>query len=732
MKLLNEFYSEYKLTTDQEAAVKLLQEFLDGEDQVFLLKGYAGSGKTTLLIGLVRYLTANSRPFQLMAPTGRAAKIIRDKTEEEATTIHKGIYSFEDLEEIEESDNQNGSTFLYHFKLKIESNFLNKVYIVDEASMVSNQMSQGEFFRFGSGHLLDDIIYYVGFKKPEMNTKVIFVGDPAQLPPIGMNFSPALSEQYLKEKFSIQPRAIEMKEVKRQSSENGILLSASRIRKSLTSGYFNDFDISANGVDRFQIEHSAFFDTYFALPAPKKIITYQNKTATEFNKRIRQIKYGGNVILQQGDLVISGSNNYKADILNGEFAIATEIAPSLVHRTIQFKRKGGEVATVHLSWRYVKLIGEDKRLIEGYILNNFLESDEPYPQPDEMRALYVDFKNRNPKLKPRTPEFKDAIKNDLFFNCMLLKYGYAVTCHKAQGGEWERTIVIWDKGTGPNQLEEADTTSKNKSNPDFYRWAYTAITRASKKLYSLNPLRFDSYSNLNFIDPEIDIAFEELTGSSLQTVEILLDQKLEEELKRWNLFEASIQLQDHFIQAKYNLEGKGISITRWEKKGYEIWYFMQRETETCILKFWIDGKNEFKDKHAFIPSGTNSDSLLAEVNATLKKPTLIHVVRNTSATVLARLEFEIEVEEKYPFLKDIFEDLKLEFDKVNIQIDTLDHLSYKDRYTVSRSGETLTFDVEYNKKGFFGRVLILPRKTYPKSLLEQLKTTFLKLKNNGV
>jgi hypothetical protein len=732
MKLLKEHYSEYILTSDQSDAVSQIQDFLDNDDKVFLLKGYAGSGKTTLLLGLVRYLKASKRSFQLMAPTGRAAKIIRDKTEEEATTIHKGIYSFEDLEEIEENEKEKGSTFLYHFKLRVENDVRNKVYIIDEASMVSNHLSQGEFFRFGSGHLLNDLFVYSWINKPELNTKVIFVGDPAQLPPVGMNFSPALSELYLKEKFNLQPRAIELKEVKRQSSENGILHSASRIRKSLTSGYFNDFDVTANGVDRFELEYSSLFDTYFALPSPKQIITYKNKTATDFNKRIRQLKYGADVILQKGDLIISGSNNYKANILNGEFAIVSEVTPQLIHREVIFRRKGGEVITVKLAWRYVKLIGEDKRLIEGYILNNYLESDDPYPHPDEMRALYVDFKNRNSSLKPGTTEFKEAIKSDLYFNCILLKYGYAVTCHKAQGGEWDRTIVIWDKGDENKNIEEADTSRKNKSNADFYRWAYTAVTRASKQLYSLNPPRFDSYSSLNFIDPVIDAAYQQLTGNSLQTVEIEIDSELEGEMRNYGLFEAPLELQDHYIKTKYNLSKKLIQIVRWEKKSYEIWYFMQRENETCALKFWINGKNEFKETYAYIPSGTNSESLLNEVNSILKNPSLVNVKHNTSATVLTRLEFEWAVEEKFPFLKKLFDDLQLEFDKLKIHIESLEHKEYKDRYSISREGESLTFDVEYNKDGFFGRVLILPKKTYPRMLIEDLRNTCLKLKNHGV
>lgn len=527
--------------------------------------------------------------------------------------------------------------------------------------MVSNQLVQGEFFRFGSGFLMNDLIEFSRIKSPDLNTKIIFVGDPAQLPPVGMNFSPALSELYLSEKYNFNPKSIELKEVKRQSADNGILQTASKIRKSLTSGYFNDFNVSGNGRDLFELKYENLMDTYFKLESPKQIIAYKNKTATELNKRIRFIKHSGNVIIQPSDLVISGSNNYKADILNGEFAIVSDVTPQTVNREVIFRRKGGEVVTVNLSWRYLKLIGEDKRIIEGYLLNNFIESDEPQPHPDEMRALYVDFKNRNSGLKPNTPEFKMAIKNDLFFNCMLLKYGYAVTCHKAQGGEWERTIVIWDKGKGDLAAAE-DTGHKNKSNQDFYRWAYTAVTRASKQMYSVDPPHFNSYSQLNFIDPAIEEAYQELTGSSLQTKDIEIDPELEEQMKLFGIMDAAIEIQNHFIQIRFTLQEKGISLIGWQRKGFEIWYSFQRESETCALKFWVNGKNEFKDSHALIPSGTNSEALLSEINSLLKKPSAVNIIRNTSNTVITRLEFEFQIEEKYPFLKNLFDDLQLIFE----------------------------------------------------------------------
>ena len=150
--------------------------------------------------------------------------------------------------------------------------------------------------------------------------------------------------------------------------------------------------------------------------------------------------------------------------------------------------------------------GESKT-VNGYMLENYLNGDN-YLKPEEQQALYVDFKNRNPKLKPKTEEFKEAIKTDPYFNCILLKYGYAVTCHKAQGGEWDTTFVFWDKGVKEDfNFYNSEHNRSGKTNPDFYRWAYTAITRAARKLFCINPPCFNSFSGMSFIDVNVQKSF---------------------------------------------------------------------------------------------------------------------------------------------------------------------------------------------------------------------------------
>src|SRR5690554_6651941 len=195
MKILN-YFKHIKLTSDQQNAVEKIDAFLKSDDKVFILQGYAGSGKTTLLKGVVEYLAYMRKRYQLMAPTGRAAKVINQKTGYKATTIHKGIYSFDKLEEVKDGDDKNDVSFLYQYKLYNNDEAHHSIFIVDEASMLSDVLSEGEFFRFGSGHLLNDLITYSKIQESTTTSKIIFIGDPAQLPPIGMRFSPALSQEY--------------------------------------------------------------------------------------------------------------------------------------------------------------------------------------------------------------------------------------------------------------------------------------------------------------------------------------------------------------------------------------------------------------------------------------------------------------------------------------------------------------------------------------------------------
>lgn len=724
MSIFNHFL-HLNLSQSQETALKKLEAFLDGQDQVFMLKGYAGSGKTTILKGLVEYLISIEKNFSLMAPTGRAAKVIREKTGHDAYTIHKSIYSYEDMVEIEEGD-----SFYYYYKIRNNIDVFGKIFIVDEASLLSDAKNEGEFFRFGSSHLLSDLISYTRITQPNVNSKIIFVGDPCQLSPVGDNSSKAFESNYLTEKFNLSSDEIEMKEVQRQNDKSGILLAASKIRKSISSGYFNDFDLRPNETDIIQPKYESFLNTWQKITNSKIIIASKNKTCVAINAQIRERLFGTpNLPIQKSDMVIMGGNNYRKRIFNGEFAIVNEVSDSVTQRTIALKGKN----PVTLYWREIELVFPDaeneNKIVKGMMLENFLNGDN-YLMPEETQALYVDFTTRHKGLKPKTEEFKEAIMQDEYFNCLLLKYGYAVTCHKAQGGEWDHVFTIWDNDVTLGFDCFVDKQRRaGKTNQNFYRWAYTAITRASKTLYTLNPPIFNSYSDMTFLDAPVVNAFNQLTGDQLKTEEVILDQELNQVLSELNLSDKPLPFQDHFIKVYHSVRKHYIEIVGWEQIGFEIRFTFSREKDRAILRTYMNGQNELKKPFTLMPNHSPNSAFNNDLVEILKQLTNVSIKRNTSENIINRLEFEIEIEEQYPFTKNLFDDISLLIEETDISIDQIEHFQYKERYHFKRNNETVIIDFEYNSNGFFGRIVPLPNKSNSPQLLSSIKSVIKNLKH---
>jgi hypothetical protein len=730
MNILNHFQNII-LTKDQRLALEKLSAFIESDERVFILHGYAGSGKTTLMKGFVEYLQSIEKKYQLMAPTGRAAKVINQKTSFESTTIHKGIYSFEELLEIKQSENESDASFLYQYKIRNNPEVHDSVLIVDEASMVSDILSQGEFFRFGSGHLLQDLITYGRILDETTSSKIIFIGDPAQLPPIGMNFSPALDPSYLNETYNITASLAEMKEVKRQVANNGVLISATKIRQCITSGYFNDFDLRENKKDIFNPAYHDYLETYKANQEQKIIICYKNKTALDLNSAIRRDKFGEDLPIQASDTIIVGRNNYRLGIMNGEFAIVAEASQSVESREVSYFTKGGKTQTVRLTWRSISLVlpGEkDKsKNVTGFILENYLYGDN-YLKPEEQRALYVDFKNRHPKLYKGTEEFKDTIIKDKYFNCILLKYGYAVTCHKAQGGEWANVFVFWDRGTKENfNFLESEHRRSGKTNSEFYRWAYTAVTRASQKLFCINPPYFSSFSGMNFIDINVQHAYNNFTGLTNADPEINYSEALPE-LERFGLADAPLTIQNHFINRWYSLRKHYIDIEAFQKVGYEVRYTFKREGKTATFKYWVNAQNIFKNNFQKLPSHTNSDELFEVIAKILDAAQPVVVCRNSIEGILTQVEFDVAIEEEKPFLKNLFDSISRGLADDGV-ITNVQHLQFKERYTIKKNGTSCVIDFEYDGEGFFGRVLPLEKKCNSPDLIARIKAILINLKD---
>jgi hypothetical protein len=269
---------------------------------------------------------------------------------------------------------------------------------------------------------------------------------------------------------------------------------------------------------------------------------------------------------------------------------------------------------------------------------------------------------------------------------------------------------------------------------NFYRWAYTAVTRASKKLYALNPPLFNSYSGVSFVDFPVSEALDALRGASSEITEIQLDDKLDLEIKKFNLANQPIPLQDHFITLFLGMQRENILVTGWEKINYEIRVTFKRENSSAVFKTFINGRNEFKNPMVPMANLSPDPRFNEEITTVINKLPKLFVNRNSSQYILEKVEFDLDFEEKYPFTRRLFDDLSLLLSDTGIRIEGVEHLQYKERYSFKRNGETAEIDFEYNKNGFFGRVVIVPKATNSTTLCTAVRIIVenLKLEENAV
>lgn len=450
----------YQPTEEQEKAIECIADFLfkPENDTLLLLKGYAGTGKTTLIGAVVRTLSEMRAGYVLMASTGRAAKVFSRYSGFSAYTIHKKIYrqkSFSnDLDNFSLNDNLHKNT----------------LFIVDEASMISNDGLSGA--SFGSGRLLDDLIEYV---YAGQGCRLLIIGDDAQLPPVGEDESPALSAEVLRG-YGLDVTECILTEVIRYSGRNGILSNATKLRERMAADDIYDLPVlslkgyedisSIPGSELIEAINSSYNEVGMD---ETMVICRSNKRAYLYNKGIRNTILYREEELSTGDILMIAKNNYHwtADckemdfIANGDIAVVRR-----VRRTQEMY--GFRFADVVLSFP-----DHNDIEFELKILLDTLHSDYPSLSKEDSDRLfnavmedYSDITNKKERMK--------KLKEDSFYNALQVKYAYAVTCHKAQGGQWKRIFI--DQGY----------ITEDTFTPDYYRWLYTALTRASEKLYLVN------------------------------------------------------------------------------------------------------------------------------------------------------------------------------------------------------------------------------------------------------
>ena len=479
---------ERPLTSSQQTAFDKIKDFLGNNSDIFVLKGYAGTGKTHLIKYITLYLDENKTPYEVLAPTGRAAKVLRDRVGK-GMTIHRLIFNLDIICSKEDQDDESTSSYQLYFPIVEQAQDF-QIMIIDESSMISNVESHNEYLRFGSGVLLDDLLQFVkvcGIKK------VIFVGDPAQLPPVMDPHSYALDVDYLSS-LGYRVESIELTEVVRQEDSNAILAQATKLRDllALPRGARHNLSLDANGKDIIELQAGALPGTFtdeFPVPEVGNGITvcFSNRRCFEVNRAIRSIIFPGQETVQIGDIVIINNNNYKSyglQVFNGDMAKVTRVGQVDIHPNIPVTIKG-EKRHIDLAFRDIDLyFSKEDISITCKVYDDLLHSGESDLSVWQLNAVYIDFILRNKQLKEGSPEFKEALTNDPYFNALKVKFGYAVTCHKSQGGEWDTVFV--------------DYAGRCGLSDDHLRWCYTATTRAKNRLFAINAPHITSFDKLSF------------------------------------------------------------------------------------------------------------------------------------------------------------------------------------------------------------------------------------------
>jgi len=450
----------HELTSSQASAMQLMVDFLYKREpkQLFILKGYAGTGKTTLISALVRVFGNLKKKTVLLAPTGRAAKVFASYSGAKAYTIHKYIYKIshkEGLVKVRRRVNESTNT----------------LYIVDEASMISCENGSGELF--GSRELLADLIEFV-FEGA--NNKLLFIGDDAQLPPVQSDESPALNLDFLTKTFDVHADTFQLTDVVRQACDSGVLHNATLLRKLLDGRKFQlpFFSLSSfediQRIDSHELEDElnrlyAHYDTEDIV-----VVTRSNKRAYIFNNEIRNRIFYRENKLTTGDFLMAVKNNYYwidelseiGFIANGDLMEVMSITKSQVLYGFNFMDIRARMCDY-----------PNSPDVDFKIILESLETEGASMTNEQMRQLYLEVAKDYEDIPNKRARFL-KIKSNPFLNAIQVKHSYSLTCHKTQGGQWK--VVLIDIGY----------FDENKMNKEFIRWLYTAVTRATEKVYLVN------------------------------------------------------------------------------------------------------------------------------------------------------------------------------------------------------------------------------------------------------
>lgn len=699
---IHDAFAGYTLTSGQTELVKQIERFLSSRSEsVFLLKGYAGTGKTFITKGLTEYFRAIGRNYVLAAPTGKAAKVIASKTQSPAYTLHKTLYAFDDMDEYRDADTEGTETFKFYAKLAVNTLSVDTVYIVDEASMVADIYQEAEFFRFGSGYLLADLFEFVNLDHNDHRKKVIFIGDDAQLPPVGMNFSPALDAEYLLRHHRVRCSEYELSEVVRQKAQSGILANAQPLRQSLQSKVFNRLTMDLAYPDVEKVEHQALLQRYLdscggKINGESIVIAHSNADVGDYNRLIREHFFPGWAQVRPGDKVmaVANSNAYGFFISNGDFGLIREVLGEVEERSVKLKRRNPETSVVEeivvpLRFRDVlagfRDLDGSPRFFQAKIMEDLLYSKEPTLSSDENKALYLDFCMRHKHLPRRTKAFKDALMADPYFNALRLKFGYAITCHKAQGSEWNHVFVKCK-------------SHQSQLAADYFRWLYTAITRTARHLYLLDPPNHQPWSGIQMVaNPALEmlgaapsmLAAPAPAPASSVAAPASAAVAPAPQSETFGIPASATTLLALLAEVRRLIAGRGISIEDVLHHQYQEVYLFSREAESARIDITYNGRSKITGVAA--PYLSELSSELSAVLAALKGLPLA----DGGTAGVAEAHFA------KPFLNELHAKVLGLCADSGITLQKVVELQWCQRYSFARDGAVAVYDIWYNGRDQF-------------------------------
>lgn len=449
-------------------SLTLLKDFLsDRKNNAFIITGGAGTGKTTSIRNLIDYLNDEERPYYLLAPTGRAAQNLYNHVEDisniPAQTIHSFLYSV--------SQDEETAAEIIKFDIKDLNIEDDAVIIIDEASMLSHlKIGETDYLQFGSGNLLDDLLAYIELNNS--NRKLVLIGDTCQLPPFNANIAEVLNPKFI-ESLGLKVEYLHLLQIYRQASSSNLLNNIKALRDKIESNDFLTLPVVADNSEIFTTSLEEAIQKYIWMAKNSMFIAFTNQQVQAINLKFRELcdlsatqLEKKEVLLLVKNSLIQGKRYYNGDMFivesTGNEESFSYPVKDLEKNDVQVELKFLDVELTH------KASGQ---YISTKILNSKLWSENPQPTREELVALIVNFRQRHSQLKTGSPEYRQAIRSDPYFNALFMRFGYALTCHKAQGGEWENIFI---------DLNRTNNDLKTKSG---FTWLYTALTRARKMAF---------------------------------------------------------------------------------------------------------------------------------------------------------------------------------------------------------------------------------------------------------